>query len=105
MINLENFMLNIEYPVPMRREKADLAAGEPRTMVKFKDVCHKKRTTSEKKEREWRILCRTDARYCIKPRVTMCDRSNTPLDFIYERKTDRYALEKYKTTDDLVQKV
>ena len=35
----------------------------------------------------------------------MCDRSHTPLDFIYERKTDRYALEKYKTTDDLVQKV
>ena len=35
----------------------------------------------------------------------MCERSNIPLDFIYERKTDRYALEKYKTNEDLVLKI
>ena len=28
-----------------------------------------------------------------------------PLDFIYDRKTDTYAIENYRTNDDLVQKI
>ena len=107
MIKFEEWLMNLEYPVPMSMETADLAAGEPRTTYKFKDVCKRKRITTDEQEREWRNKCnQNDTTYCgVKPKVTWCERSHTPLDFIYERKTDSYALENYHRNSDLIKKV
>ena len=51
-------------------ETADLDAGEPPTMLTFKDVCKRQRRSTDSKERKWRNKCKKDARYCnVKPRV------------------------------------
>ena len=39
MIKFEEWLLDIEYPVPIHLETADLEAGEPRTMLKFEELC------------------------------------------------------------------
>ena len=70
MIRFEEWLLNLEYPVPIRMETADIDAGEPPTMLTFKDTCKRVRRTSDSQERKWRNKCKKDARYCdVKPRV------------------------------------
>ena len=41
MLNFEEWLMNIEYPVPAGNETADIANGEQPTMIKFKDLCRK----------------------------------------------------------------
>ena len=39
MLKFEDWLNNLAYPVPIGNETADLAAGEPRTMLKYSDIC------------------------------------------------------------------
>ena len=39
MINFEEWLGELEYPEPPGRETADIEAGEPPTMFKYKDLC------------------------------------------------------------------
>ena len=50
MIEFENFFLNITVPVPPGNETADIAAGEPPTLVSFYDLCVKYDITDERRE-------------------------------------------------------
>ena len=68
-------------------------------------MCIKSRITSQEDEEEWAELCKTDESYCVVPAPEKCSSSQKPLDFIYDRKTDSYALEKYRNDYELLSKV
>lgn len=107
MMAFEDWLMNIEYPVPPGNETADIAAGEPPTMIKFKDLCKQQNISTEEQEREWEANCEADPKYCgVEPGATLrCWMTPQPLDFIYDRLENRYTLERYRTDDDIVTKV
>lgn len=51
MIEFENFFLNITVPVPPGNETANIAAGEPPTLVSFYDLCIHTNITEESAEK------------------------------------------------------
>ena len=46
MINFEEWLMNVEYPVPSSNETANIAAGEPPTMIKFSELCRRRDITT-----------------------------------------------------------
>ena len=46
MIDFEDFLMNVTYPVPPEIETADIAAGEPPTLITFYELCRKVNVTS-----------------------------------------------------------
>ena len=84
MIDFEEWLMNVEYPVPEKSETANIAAGERRTKFKFSSHCRTNGNT---------------------PSPHVCEKSVGLLDFIYDRKENRYALDRYKTDEDLVKKI
>ena len=105
MIEFENFFLNITVPVPPGNETADIAAGEPPTLVSFYDLCVKYDVTDEIQEQQWKYDCVVDDDYCVVPVMPKCKSSPRPIDFIYERKDDIFNIEKYKTDKELRDKI
>ena len=79
MIRFEEWLVNLEYPVPPANETA--AVGEPPTMLTFNDVCERD-TTYDK-----------------------CSTSPRPLDFIFVTESKSYSFENINTDDDLVMKI
>ena len=43
--------------------------------------------------------------YCIVKATEKCKSTSKPIDFIYERKTDSFNLDRYQTNDELIGKV
>ena len=111
MINFEEWLSELEYPEPPSRETANIAAGEPPTMFKYKDLCGKENMTGEWMENEWTNQCNNggtvDRSRCgFEPGVSeRCAIGIHPLKFIYDRMSNRYALDQYDTDDDLVRKI
>ena len=107
MLEFEKFLMEWEHAVPPELETADIAAGEPPTTVTFYDLCKKVNVTTQEDEERWRKACEVDKdeAYCLEPAPPKCEYTPRPLDFIYERKGDKFDLERYETDADLVARI
>ena len=76
-------------------------------MLDCTDVCSKGPVSSEEVRNYAARACREYGEaYCIvEIEEKRCKTSDKPIDFIYERLTDTYALEKYATDTDLIRKI
>ena len=99
MIRFEEWLYNLTIPSPSGNSTS------PDQVTTFYQMCIKSRITSQEDEEEWAELCKTDESYCVVPAPEKCKTSQKPLDFIYDRKTDSYALEKYRNDYELLSKV
>ena len=75
---------------------------EPR-MLGLDDMCRKVPVTLASDEAEWKRLCDGDSNlpgdpaFCINEIPRKCWFSQKPIDFIYDRQTDQYDLDRFRT--------
>lgn len=77
-----------------------------KTAPSFWDLCNKVNKTEEVVDDVAEAQCKLgDESWCLDPAPPKCEVSARPIDFVYERKTDSYNMEPYKTSDDIIAKV
>ena len=91
-------------------DRADgLAYDETPRGLTFWDLCRKESMTSWGDDEHWHRSCLSDDAYCgIKDWYSLrrCNRSGRwPLDFIYERRENKYNFDKYDTDEKIVTKI
>ena len=98
MINLHEWFLDLTAP----KELVDQIIPDK---VAFKDLCRKRNVTDPIIENIAAENCKSDARFCLDPIPEKCEHTQSPLDFIYDRRTDTYDLDQFETDNDLIQRI
>ena len=98
MIKLHEFFLNLTAP----KELTDRIKPDK---VTFEDLCRKRNITDEIVERLAEENCATDNRFCLPSIPEKCTVTQSPLDFIYDRKSDTYDLDQFETDMDLIARI
>ena len=99
MIRFENwFMHELEHSVPRPNETYKI--------VTFDDLCEReKNETKAEDEAYWAEKCKAGyTNYCVVP-INKCYQTPRPLDFIYDRQTNTYNIDQFRTDEELVLRI